>query len=634
MRRNRLPALAAATLVAAAGLTTGLPAQPAAAESAPGNIADHTLQATPTMIVRPGSWRQTNDALVRADTDAVVANGLAAKGWNIIAVDDDWMIKDNGQDWTGTQVVPAAQHGRDQAGNLITSPSKYPQGIKATIDYVHSKGLKFGIYEDGGDLTCDGGSGSYGHFTQDAEYFASLGVDYIKMDYCYPHTRTSTSGLLLTTDHDADVAIDAYRQAARAIAKANAAHGTHMTLNCSAPAYFNWDNQSTGSPVFQKVMAGIGQTSQEWRMAADVGGNNWAATLTSLEQSDATAGYARAGHFNDPDQLALGQSSMTPDQQRAQLSMWAMYSAPLNIKMTGAAAFTPQVVADAGNTDIIALDQDRLGVQATPVASDDDTAVYAKPLANGDIAVALLNKSATARTVSTTGTEVGTSASGFTLKDLWSKAVTSSSGTISATVPATSAVVYRLHPDAGATYADWTTALNSTAISDDDAATAGSFDRAGDSFSSDALAAAGVTRGSSVAAGGRTFAWPAGGSGQFDNIVARGQTIAFPTDGSTIGFLGASSGGDVSGALTLHFTDGTSGQATLGFPNWLTADPTAFGDSTAITTTHRNSPHGPDQFGTKYVVSYASVSVPDGKTLQSITLPDNAALHIFSLTDY
>ncbi|MEV7602673.1 glycoside hydrolase family 27 protein [Kitasatospora sp. NPDC089797] len=632
MRRTTLPALAAAALVAAAAVTT-LPAQPAAAESAPGGIADHTLQPTPTMIIRPGSWRQTNDALVRADTDAAVANGLAAKGWDTVAVDDDWMIRDNGQDWNGTQVVPAAQHGRDTAGNLVSSPSKYPQGIKATIDYVHAKGLKFGIYEDGGDLTCDGGSGSYGHFAQDAEYFASLGVDYIKMDYCYPHTRTSTSGLLLTTDHDADVAIDAYRQAARAIAAANAAHGTHMVLNCSAPAYFNWDNRSTGSPVFQKVMAGIGLSSQEWRMAADVGGNTWAAALTSIDQTDATADYAKAGHFNDPDQLAIGQSSMTVAQQRAQLTMWAMYAAPLNIKMTGAAAFTPQVVADAGNTDVIAVDQDRLGVQATRVSGDDDTAVYAKPLADGDLAVALLNRSGTARTIATTGAQVGTSASGFTLKDLWSKAVTTSSGAIAATVPATSAVVYRLHPDAGATYADWTTALNATSISDDDAATAGGFDRAGDSFSSDALAAAGVTRGATVEAGGQTFSWPAGGSGQFDSIVARGQTLAYPTDSSTIGFLGASSGGDASGTLTLHYTDGTSSPATLGFPNWLTAHPTAFGDSTAVTTTHRNTPHGPDRFGTRYLVSYASVTVPDGKTLQSITLPDNAALHLFSLTD-
>ncbi|MFF2148439.1 glycoside hydrolase family 27 protein [Kitasatospora sp. NPDC058190] len=618
--------------VAASGTIWAAAAGPASAVSADGNIADHTLAGAPTMVIRPGSWRQTNDALVRQDTDAAVANGLAAKGWSIVAVDDDWMIQANGKDWDGTQVVPAGQNGRDLDGNLIASPSKYPQGIQATIDYVHSKGLKFGIYEDGGTLTCDGGSGSWGHFTQDMDYFASLGVDYVKMDYCYPYQKTSTSGLHLTTQHDADQAVTAYEDAANAIAAANDAYGTKMVLNDSAPAYFNWDDAGTGSSVFQQVMAGAGLSAQEWRMAADSGGGNWASMLTVAAQGVASARFARAGHFNDLDQLTIGQSSMTEAQQRAEFSLWSVLAAPLNIKVTGTAGFTPQVVADAGNADVIAVDQDRLGVQGRLVSTDANADVYSKPLADGDYAVLLLNKSTSTQTVGTTAAAIGSSSTDFTLTDLWSKSVTSGSGAVSATLPATSAALYRLHPNRSGHFTTWRTALNATVVSDDDAASAGCFDRVCDSFSSDALADGGATAGGQVTVNGQSFDWPNNGSGRFDSITAQGQTIDYYGSGSTLGFLGASSGGDVSGTITLHYSDGTSSTAGFGFPNWVTGNPTAFGDSTAVTATHRDTPTGPDQFGTDYVVSYAPVAITAGKSLVSITLPNLPALHVFSIT--
>ena len=631
MSKRVLPLATVVVVVAVSGAVWGAAAVPAAAVSAPGNIADHTLAGVPTMIIRPGSWRDTNDALVRQDTDAAAADGLAAKGWAIVAVDDDWMIRADGKDWNGTQVVPAAQNGRDLNGDLIASPSKYPQGVKATIDYVHSKGLKFGIYEDGGTKTCDGGSGSWGHFTQDMNYFASLGVDYIKMDYCYNYGNTS-NGWPLNTQNDADQAVTAYEDAATAIAAANKSHGTHMVLNESAPAYFNWNDTSTGSPLFQQVMAGAGRSAQEWRMAADSGGGNWASMLTVAAQGVASASFARAGHFNDLDQLTIGQSSMTEAQQQAEFSLWSVLAAPLNIKVSGTAGFTSQVVADAGNTGVIAVDQDRLGVQGKLISTGADADVYAKPLANGDYAVLLLNKSTTAQTISTTGAAVGTSSTDFTLADLWSKQTTSSTGAISATVPATSAILYRVHPNQSGHFSTWRTALNATVISDDDAATEGCFDHACDSFSADALAAGGATAGGKVTVNGQTFDWLDNGSGRFDSITASGQTIDYFGSGTTLGFLGASSGGDVSATVKLTYSDGTSSTATLGFPNWLTSHPTAFGDSTATTALHRDTPHGPDQVGTHYVVSYAPVALPPGKSLVSITLPNQPALHVFSIT--
>ncbi|MCX5208369.1 glycoside hydrolase family 27 protein [Kitasatospora sp. NBC_00240] len=627
MRSSRLTASLATVMVAASTVIATVGTSPAVAVTVPGNIADHTLQATPPMVVRPGSWRETNETLVKQDADALVSTGLAAKGWNVVAVDDDWMIKSNGQDWDGTQIVSSAQKGRDLDGNIITAPSKYPSGIKSVIDYVHSKGLKFGIYNDAGTLTCDGGAGSYGHFAQDANYFASLGVDYIKSDYCYNYDNTS-NGWPLTTDHDADIAVAAYQEFARAIKAANASYGTHMVLNASAPAYFNWHSDATGTDAYKKVVAGMQTSAQAWRAGVDTGGT-WSASLSQLDQGEGARQFAKAGHFNDLDQLSFGKGTMTRAQEQAQFTMWAMVDSPLNMKLKGTAAFTANIVADAGNTDVIAVSQDRLGVQGRRISTSADADVYVKPLANGDFAVTLLNKNTTtARTISTTGSAIGTSATGLTLKDLWTKATTSSTGTISATVPAGSAVIYRVTP--GSTFTGWTKARNATAISDEDAVTAGCFDRVCDSYSADRLAAAGAHRGDVLSFGGSAFQWPGVGSGEPDSIVAKGQTITHVV-GNKLAFLGSSSGGDTSGTLTINYTDGTSSTATLGFPNWVTSNPTAFGCSTAVDTTGRNAPTGPDQPSTHYVVSYCPITVTAGKTIKSFTLPDKPALHIFSV---
>lgn len=612
-------------------------ATPAHAVSASGNIADHTLQGVPSMVVRPGSWRQTNDTLMRQAADAMVSSGLAAKGWNIVAVDDDWMVRTDCTDWdTARTPVPNCSGGRDASGHPIASPSKYPQGIQATINYVHSKGLKFGIYTDGGSKTCDGGSAMNAasgptYFTSDSNYFASIGVDYIKSDYCYNINNTS-NGWPLTTDNDATIAVEAYRQTAEAVNAANAAYGTRMVLNPSPAAYFNWHNDATGTAAFQKVMNGLALYAQQWRIGGDNGGSTWSAMLVTADQGIGAAAYARAGHFNDLDQLAMGKGSMTAAQGQSEFSIWAVMAAPLNIQYTTTNGFTAQVISDAGNADVIAISQDRIGAQGKRIANDASTSVFTKPLANGDYAVLLLNKSSTAQIISTTGLAVGTSATQFSLTDLWSKAVTTSTGAISATVPATSAVLYRLHPTSNS-YTAWRQARNATSISDDDASTAGCFDSACGSFSSDALAAAGLVAGGSLTVGGQTFTgWVGGGAGQHDSIIAQGQTISYSAVGrSYIGFLGASNNGDVSGTLTLNYSDGTSSTVTLGFPDWQSVNPSAFGDTTAVVTTHGNT-QTKAQVNGNHLISHAKFALPAGKSVTSITLPNQPALRIFSIT--
>lgn len=624
-------------VVQAVGLITLVATTPAQAVSVSGNIADHTLQGVPSMVVRPGSWRETNDTLVRQAADGLVSTGLAAKGWNIVAVDDDWMVRTNCTDWDAASTpVPNCSGGRDAGGHPIASPSKYPQGIQATINYVHSKGLKFGIYTDGGSKTCDGGAAMNAasgptYFTSDANYFASMGVDYIKSDYCYNINNTS-NGWPLTTDSDATIAVDAYRQTAEAVNAANAAYGTRMVLTPSPAAYFNWHNDATGTAAFQKVLNGLTLYAQQWRIGGDNGGSTWSAMLTTLDQGVGAAAYARAGHFNDLDQLAMGKGSMTAAQGQSEFSLWAVMAAPLNIKVGVTTGLTAQLVSDAGNTDVIAISQDRIGAQGKRIANDANTSVFAKPLANGDYAVLLLNKSTAAQTISTTGLAIGSSATQFSLTDLWSKTVTTSTGAISASVPATSAVLYRLHPTSNA-YSAWRQARNVVSISDDDASTAGCFDSSCNSFSSDALAAAGVVAGGSITVGGQTFTnWVGGGAGQPDSIIAQGQSISYSAVGrSYIGFLGASNGGDVSGTLTLNYSDGTSSTLSLGFPDWQSVNPSAFGDTTAVVTTHANTQTKAQASGT-HLISHAKFALPAGKSVVSITLPNQPALRIFSIT--
>jgi len=612
-------------------------ALPAHAVSLPGNVADHTLQGVPSMVVRPGSWRETTDALVRTTADGLVSTGLAAKGWNIVAVDDDWMVRTDCTDWDAARTpVPNCSGGRDASGHPIASPSKYPQGIQSTINYVHSKGLKFGIYTDGGSKTCDGGAAMNAAtgptwFTSDSNYFASMGVDYIKSDYCYNINNTS-NGWPLTTDNDATIAVDAYRQTALAVDAANAAYGTHMVLTPSPAAYFNWHNDATGTASFKKVMDGLALYAQQWRIGGDNGGSTWSAMLTTLDQGVGASAYARAGHFNDLDQLAMGKGSMTVAQGQSEFSLWAVMAAPLNIKVGVTTGLTAQLVSDAGNSDVIAVSQDRIGAQGKRIYNDANTSVFTKPLSNGDYAVLLLNKSTTAQTISTTGLAVGTSATQFSLTDLWSKAVTTSTGSISASVPATSAILYRLHPTSNA-FTAWRQARNAVSISDDDASTAGCFDSSCGSFSSDALAAAGLVAGGSITVGGQTFTgWVGGGAGQLDSIVAQGQTISYSAVGrSYLGFLGASSAGDVSGTLTLNYSDGSSSTVTLGFPDWQTVNPSAFGDTTAVVTTHGNTQTKAQLSGNR-IISQAKFALPAGKNVISITLPNQPALRIFSIT--
>ncbi|MEQ0565185.1 glycoside hydrolase family 27 protein [Amycolatopsis sp. NEAU-NG30] len=377
------------TFVAAAALTGVL--------VAPAQALDNGLALTPPM-----GWNDWNaykctvsEALIKQTTDKIVASGLAAAGYQYVNVDDCWMA-----------------NSRDAAGNLQPDYTKFPDGIAGTAAYVHSKGLKFGIYEDAGTHTCKGRPGSLGHEKQDAKLFASWGVDYLKYDNCYAGGTTQQYIDRYTAMRDALAATG------RKIVYSICEWGVHDPWNWAPP---------------------IGNL---WRTTPDIQ-PNFASMLSIFHTNAGLAAFAGPGRWNDPDMLQVG-NGMTATEDRAEFSLWAEMAAPLlaGNNLAGASATT---LATLGNKAVIAVDQDPLGRQGRLVASAGGRDVLAKPLVNGDVAVVLFNENAAAATITTTVSAIGKSgAATYSLADLWTGAVRTTTGAISASVPGHGVVMYRV----------------------------------------------------------------------------------------------------------------------------------------------------------------------------------------------
>jgi alpha-galactosidase len=173
-------------------------------------------------------------------------------------------------------------------------------------------------------------------------------------------------------------------------------------------------------------------------------------------------------------------------------------------------------------------------------------------------------------------------------------------------------------------------AFNNTAVSDESNPGPGNFDGDGDSYSSQALAAAGATPGASIKAGGTTFTWPSTAAGTNDNVAGSGVMVNVTGQGSKLGFLGAEAG-FTTDTVTVTYTDGTSSSGSLGFPNWCCSSPTAYGATPAIVTDHRNTPSGPANFGISYDVFYNPIGIDATKTVKTVTVPNDPAIHIFAM---
>ncbi|WIN00524.1 ricin-type beta-trefoil lectin domain protein [Actinoplanes oblitus] len=406
---KKLRTLLATGLLLLAGTATVLPGTAAQA-------LDNGVARTPPM-----GWNSWNtfgcnisETLIRQMADAMVSSGMRDLGYQYVVVDDCWFNPN-----------------RDGSGNLQGDPTRFPSGMKALGDYLHGKGLKFGIYQVPLDKTCaqyfnsyPGATGSGGHEAQDARQFAAWGVDYLKYDWCSP---TGTIDQQVTT-------FAKMRDALAATGRPIVYSINPNSIHAKTGPQRNWGD-----------VANMWRTTEDISAAWDTGQTNGypMGVKNIVDVTVPLAGYARPGQFNDPDMMEVGRSGLTDTEQRSHFALWAMLASPLiaGNDLRSMSAATQTILK---NPRLIAINQDTLGLQATQVANDGTRRVLAKRLANGDVAVALFNQGGSTTTVSTTAAAIGKSGSSFTLQDAWSGATTTSTGGISASVPAHGTVVYRV----------------------------------------------------------------------------------------------------------------------------------------------------------------------------------------------
>jgi alpha-galactosidase len=309
-------------------------------------------------LTPPMGWNSWNkfacnvdEKLIREVADAMVSSGMRDAGYTYLNIDDCW-------------------HGeRDAQGFIHPDAKRFPSGMKALADYVHSKGLKFGVYSDAGSQTCGGRPGSRGYEFQDAQMYAEWGVDYLKYDWC------NTEGLK---------AEGAYKTITAALRKA----GRPMVLSIC-----EWGNDKPWEwgPTVGHLWRTTGDIYNCFDCIKDNG--TWKAwgVMQIMDKQENLRQYAGPGHWNDPDMLEVG-NGMPANEDRAHFTMWSMMAAPL-ITGNDLRQMKPATKEILTNREVLAIDQDPLGVQGYRYAAKDSLETWLKPLAGGKWAVAFLNRS-------------------------------------------------------------------------------------------------------------------------------------------------------------------------------------------------------------------------------------------------
>ncbi|MHB1022316.1 MAG: glycoside hydrolase family 27 protein [Acidobacteriaceae bacterium] len=314
-----------------------------------------TLAATPPMGWN--SWNhfagKVNDADVRAAADAMVSSEMRDAGYVYVNIDDTW-------------------EGQRDAKGFIHSNSKFPD-MKALGDYIHSKGLKFGIYSSPGPQTCAGYAGSFGHEEQDAETYASWGVDYLKYDLCSYRT------IMKDESHgDAKIANGMMQQAYERMHQAILKTGRPIVLSM---CQYGWDEVWKWGP---KVGGNL------WRTTDDIKDNYARMSQIGFGQAG-LAQYAGPGHWNDPDMLEVGNGHMNNDEYRTHMSLWAILAAPL-LAGNDLSQMTPETKEILMNKDVIAIDQDPLGKQGDRLSAEGPKEIWTRTLSKHAMAVGLFNR--------------------------------------------------------------------------------------------------------------------------------------------------------------------------------------------------------------------------------------------------
>jgi alpha-galactosidase len=300
------------------------------------------------------SWNkfgcEISEQLIRDTADAMVKNGMRDAGYTYLNIDDCW----HGQ--------------RDATGTIQADPVRFPSGIKALADYVHARGLKLGLYSDAGAKTCGGRPGSRGHEYQDARTYAAWGVDYLKYDWC------ETAGL--KSEGAYTTMRDALRAAGRPILFSICEWGDTKPWGWAKDVGHSWRT--------------TGDITACWDCELSHGSWSSFGVLKIMDRTAALRQYAGPGHWNDMDMLEVG-NGLTPDEERAHFSIWAMMASPL-ISGNDLRSMTPATLKILTNRDVIGISQDRLGVQALRRMAQGDLEMWIKPLVDGDWGVLFLNR--------------------------------------------------------------------------------------------------------------------------------------------------------------------------------------------------------------------------------------------------
>ncbi len=323
-----------------------------------------------------------SEQLVRTMADAMVKSGMKDAGYRYMVIDDCWQVS------------------RDANGNIVADPQRFPSGIKALADYVHSLGLKFGIYSDAGSKTCAGRPGGRGHEFQDGKQYAAWGVDYLKYDWCNTTTQDARASYALIRE-----ALDA-----------------------------------SGRPIVLSICEW--GTAKPWLWGKEVGGNLWRTTgditdkweaqekwpdgsccargmLDIVDLQVGLESYAGPGHWNDPDMLEVGNGGMSATEYRSHFSLWAILAAPL---MAGndLRNMTSEIRDILTNKEVVAVNQDPLGREGRRVWKDGDLEVWSKQMLDGSRAVVLLNRGGSERKIPLKWEQIGYPGHlSATVRDLW-----------------------------------------------------------------------------------------------------------------------------------------------------------------------------------------------------------------------
>lgn len=305
------------------------------------------------------SWNKfgvnINEDLIKATADKMVELGLVDAGYIYLNLDDGW-------------------HGeRDEQGFIQVDPEKFPSGMKALADYVHSKGMKLGIYSDAGWKTCGGCAGSYGHEFQDAYTYAQWGVDYLKYDWCFTENINPKGAYKLMSE--------ALKATGRQIWFSMCEWGTAKPWEWAADIAQSWRTTGDIWPYFDTIPA---EFENQWHGDP---------VMKLVDLNEPLRAYAGPGHWNDPDMLEVGNGSLTLAENRAHFTLWCMMAAPL-LMGNDLTTMPEEILQILCNKDVIAIDQDPLGVQGLRLKSEGGIEYWFKPLDSGDWAVCFFNRGA------------------------------------------------------------------------------------------------------------------------------------------------------------------------------------------------------------------------------------------------